>query len=72
MKPATPAAERQLEKALETIRGIKSICCALAEIHNEDDGEIFGFLGLQLAVAHEQAVHAYGRIFFGADKEAAE
>jgi hypothetical protein len=68
----SPSVDGKLEKALEVVRGVKATLYALAEIHNEDDGEIFGFLGLQLSDAHEQRVHAHGRIFFGADKEAAE
>jgi hypothetical protein len=72
VKPATLAAERQLEEALEVVRGVKACLCGLATMESDENNEIFCYLGQQLAKAHEQAVHAYGRIFFGADKQAAE
>jgi hypothetical protein len=71
VKPASLAAEREFEQVLETIRGIAAVLCLAATAVSEET-PIFEYLGRELSQAHERGVHAYGRAFFGADREAAE
>jgi hypothetical protein len=68
MKSTSLAAERQLEKALEVVRGVKSTLLMLSEV-DSDFGDILGYLGRDLDAAHHEAVCAYGRIFFGDGRE---